>query len=196
MATATAKINGIGIQYDMSGAGPPVLFLNGHGARAAHWDRQRRALQPRYRVITFDDRAAPSGRVPAEPVYPVPQMADDAVALLDHLGIERAHLVGPSTGSLIAQEIALRHAERVRSLTLASAWPHPGPLDQITQPTLVVAAAEDTLPPPRVSLELARALPNARFEWMPGGPRFIAEYSDRFNEALLGFLDWLGAASA
>jgi len=79
---------------------------------------------------------------------------------------------------------------------VASAWPHPGPLDQITQPALVLAAAEDTLPPPRVSLELARALPNARFEWMPGGSRFIAEYSDRFNEALLGFLDWLGAASA
>jgi pimeloyl-ACP methyl ester carboxylesterase len=193
---ATATINGIGIQYDMTGAGPPVLFLNGHGAGAGHWDRQRRALQSRYRVITFEDRAAASGRVPAEPVYPVPQMADDAVALLDHLGIERAHLVGPSTGSLIAQEIALRHAERVRSLTLASAWPHPGPLDQITQPALVMAAAADTQPPSCVSLALAQALPNARFEWMPGGSCFIAEYSDRFNEALLGFLDWLGAASA
>ncbi len=196
MATATARINGIDIQYDISGAGPPILFLNGHGARARHWDHQRRALQPRYRVITFDDRTAASSPVPAEPLYPVPQMADDAVALLDHLGIERAHLVGPSTGSLVAQEIALRHAGRVRSLTLASAWPHPGPLGQITQPALVLAAAEDTLPPPRVSLELARALPNARFEWMPGGSRFIDEYSDRFNEALLGFLDWLGAASA
>ena len=193
---ATATINGIAIQYDMSGAGPPVLFLNGHGVRAAQWERQRRALESRYRVITFDDRTAALGDAPAEPVYPVPQMADDAVALLDHLGIERAHLVGPSTGSLIAQEIALRHAERVRSLTLASAWPHPGPLDQITQPALVLAAAEATLPPPEVTLQLARTLPNAQFEWMPGGPRFIAQHSDRFNEALLEFLAWLGAASA
>ncbi len=192
----TATINGIGIQYDMSGAGPPVLFLNGHGTRAAHWERQRHALESRYRVITFDDRAAASSRVPAEAVYPVPQMADDAVALLDHLGIERAHLVGRSTGGLIAQEIALRHAERVRSLTLASAWPHPGPLDQITQPALVLAAAEATLPPPHVSIELARALPNARFKWLPGGSHFIAEHSDRFSETLLCFLDWLGAASA
>jgi pimeloyl-ACP methyl ester carboxylesterase len=196
MATATAKINGIGIRYDMSGAGPPVLFLNGHGVCAAHWEHQRRALEPRYRVITFDDRGATSGGVPAEPVYPVPQMADDAVALLDHLGIERAHLVGPSIGSLIAQEIALRHAERVRSLTLVSAWPHAGPLEQITQPALILAAADDTLAPPEVSLELARALPNARFRRMPGGSRFITEHSDRFNEALLCFLDWLGAASA
>ena len=195
MAT-TATINGIGIQYDMTGAGPPVLFLNGHGARAAHWERQRRALESRYRVITFDDRGAAPGGVPAEPVYPVPQMADDAVALLDHLGIERAHLVGPSIGSLIAQEIALRHAERVRSLTLASAWPHAGPLDQITQPALVMAAAEDTLTPPHVSRALAEALPNARFRQLPGGPGFIAEHSDRFNGALLDFLAWLGAASA
>ena len=192
----TATINGIGIKYDMSGAGPPVLCLNGHGACAARWDPQRRALEARYRVITFDGRDAGPGDGPAEPVYPVPQMADDAVALLDHLGIERAHLVGPSTGSLIAQEIALRHPERVRSLTLASAWPHAGPLGQITQPALVLAAAEDTLAPPHVSLALARALPNARFEWMPGGSRFIADHGDRFNEALLGFLDWLGAASA
>ncbi len=188
MTTATATINGIGIQYDLSGAGPPILFLNGHGVRAAHWERQRRALEARYRVITFDDRTAAVGDVP--------QMADDAVALLDHLGIERAHLVGPSTGSLVAQEIALRYSERVRSLTLASAWPHPGPLDHITQPVLVLAAAEATLPPPQVSLELARALPNARFEWMPGGSCFITQHSDRFCAALLAFLDWLGAASA
>jgi pimeloyl-ACP methyl ester carboxylesterase len=196
MTTATATINGIGIQYDLSGAGPPILFLNGHGVRAAHWERQRRALEPRYRVITFDDRAAAVDNAAAEPMYPVPQTADDAVALLDHLGIERAHLVGSSTGSLVAQEIALRYSERVRSLTLASAWPHPGPLEHITQPTLVLAAAEATQPPPQVSLELARALPNARFEWMPGGSRFITQHSDRFCAALLAFLDWLGAASA
>ncbi len=196
MTTATAQINGIGIRYELSGAGPPILFLNGHGVRAAHWERQRRALERRYRVITFDDRTVAVGNTAAEPVYSVPQMADDAVALLDHLGIERAHLVGPSTGSLVAQEIALRYAERVRSLTLASAWPHPGPLDHITQPALVLAAAETTLPPPQVSLELARALPNARFEWMPGGSRFITQHSDRFSAALLAFLDWLGAASA
>lgn len=189
MATA---INGLGIQYDMSGAGPPVLFLNGHGSSAAHWARQRRALESRYRIITFDNRPD----MPAEPVYPIPQLADDAVAILDHLGIERAHVVGPGVGSLVAQEMALRHPERVRSLTLASAWAHAGPLGQITQPVLVLAGAEDTLTPPHVSRALAEALPNARFRQLPGGPSFIAEHSDRFNEALLDFLCWLGAASA
>src|SRR5712691_120005 len=117
MATATARINGIDIQYDISGAGPPILFLNGHGARARHWDRQRRGLQPRYRVITCDDRTAASSPVPAERVYPVPQVAADARALPANLGIDRAPLVGRSTGSPVAQELARRHAGRVRSLT-------------------------------------------------------------------------------
>ena len=192
MATAAVAINGIAIRYDVSGAGPPVLFLNGHGSSAAHWARQRRALESRYRIITFDNRPD----VPAEPVYPIPQLADDAVAILDHLGIERAHVVGPGVGSLVAQEMALRHSERVRSLTLASAWAHAGPLGRITQPVLVLAGAEDTLTPPHVSRALAEALPNARFRQLPGGPGFIAEHSDRFNEVLIDFLAWLGAASA
>jgi len=192
MATTATAIYGLGIQYDVSGAGPPVLFLNAHGSSAAHWARQRLALQSRYRVITFDNRPD----VPAESVYQVPRLAEDAVALLDHLGIERAHVVGPGVGSLVAQEMALRHSERVRSLTLASAWAHAGPLGRITQPVLVLAGAEDTLTPPHVSRALAEALPNARFRQLPGGPGFIAEHSDRFNEVLIDFLAWLGAASA
>jgi pimeloyl-ACP methyl ester carboxylesterase len=195
MATR-ATISDIGIEYDMTGAGPPVLFLNGLGSQAAHWAYQRRALESRYRVITFDNRGIGHVDAPLEFAHSIAQMADDAVALLDHLGIERAHVVGPSMGSLIAQEMALRHPERVRSLTLASAWPHAGPLDQITQPALILAGAEDTLTPPHLSRALARALPNGRFKRMPGGHYFIAEYGDRFNETLLGFLDWQGAASA
>jgi len=196
MATAATAINDIEIQYDVSGAGPPVLFLNGHGSRGAQWAHQRSALQSRYRIITFESRDVGHAATTVEPVYPVPQLADDAVTLLDHLGIERAHVVGLSTGSLIAQEMALRHPERVRSLTLASAWAHAGPLGQITQPVLVLAGAEDTLTPPHVSRALAEGLPNALFKQLPGGPGFIAEHSDHFNEALLDFLAWLGAASA
>ena len=196
MATTATAMNDPELRYEMSGAGPPVLFLNGLGSRAAHWAYQRRALESRYRVITFDDRGCGHDDVPGQPGDRICQMADDAVALLDHLGIERAHLVGPSMGSLIAQEMALRHPDRVRSLTLASAWAHAGPLDRITQPALVLAGEEDTVTPPHVSRALARALPNARFKRLPGGSGFIAEHSDRFNETLLGFLSWLGAASA
>jgi pimeloyl-ACP methyl ester carboxylesterase len=195
MATR-ATISGIGIQYEMTGAGPPVLFLNGPDSQASHWAYQRRALESRYRVITFDNRGIGYGDSPVESVHRIAQMADNAVVLLDHLGIERAHVVGSSMGSLVAQEMALRHSERVRSLTLASPRAHSGRLDQIMQPALVLAGAEDTLTPPHLSRALARALPKGRFKRMPGGHSFIAEHADRFNETLLGFLDWQGAASA
>lgn len=196
MTTTATAMNDPELRYEMSGAGPPVLFLNGLGSRATHWAYQRRALESRYRVITFDGRGGGHDDVPGQPGDIICQMADDAFALLDHLGIERAHLVGPSMGSLIAQEMALRRPDRVRSLTLTSAWAHAGPLDKITQPALVLAGEEDTVTPPHVSRALARALPNARFKRLPGGAGFIAEHSDRFNETLLGFLSWLGAASA
>ena len=124
-------------------------------------------------------------------------MADDAVALLDHLGIERAHVVGPSTGGLVAQEIALRYAERVRSLTLASAWPHPGPLDQITQPTLVMAAAEATLPP---AAGLARpgagAAERAIRRELAGGPASSPSTATGSTRRCWLSSSWLGAASA
>ena len=193
MATMATAMSDPEPTYTMSGAGPPVLFLNDPDSRAAHWAHQRRALESRYRIITFEEQGRGPSNVPGDRIC---QMADDAVALLDHLGIERAHVVGPSIGSLIAQEMALRHPERVRSLTLASAWAHAGPLGQITQPTLVLAGEDDTVTPPHVSRALARALPNARFKQLPGGSGFIAEHSDRFNETLLAFLSWLGAASA
>jgi len=188
---ATATMTGIGIQYDISGTGPPVLFLNGLCVRGSHWSHQRRALESRYRIITFDRR-----EMPADPARAIPRMAGDAVALLDHLGIERAHLVGLSTGGLVAQEVALRHPDRVRSLTLARSPIHGGRLGEITHPALVVAGADDRLTPPRLARALTRALPNARFQRLPGGPGFIGEHGDCFNETLLGFLSWTGAFSA
>jgi len=193
MATRAMTMDDPELRYEVSGAGPPVLFLNGAGSRANRWADQRRALDSRYRVITYDDLGSGPGEAPGRAGDGIRRRADDAVALLDHLGIERAHLVGPAMGGLIAQEMALRHPDRVRSLTLASAWTHTGPLHLITQPALVLAGEEDTVTPSRA---LARALPNARFKQLPGGASFITEHGEQFSETLLGFLSWLGAASA
>lgn len=97
---------------------PPVLMLQGLGADKHLWDLQRIALLPWYRTIALDNRGAGRSDKPYG-AYSLEQMADDAISTLDNAGVEDAHIVGASMGGVIAQLLALRHPERVRSLTLA-----------------------------------------------------------------------------
>ena len=82
------------------------------------------ALAERFRVIAFDNRGAGRSSGPPGP-YTTRQMADDAAALLDHLGIDRAHVIGQSMGGMIAQELALGDPERVDRLVLYSTVARP-----------------------------------------------------------------------
>ena len=113
-------VDGVRLHYRESGRrnGPPVLMIQGLGADKHLWDLQRIALAPWYHTIALDNRSAGRSDKPYG-VYSLEQMADDAIAVLDDVGVERAHVVGASMGGAITQIIALRHPERVRSLTLA-----------------------------------------------------------------------------
>ena len=112
--------DGVRLHYRESGrrSGPPVLMIQGLGADKHLWDLQRIALAPWFRTIAFDNRGAGRSDKPYG-AYTLEQMADDAAAVLDHAGIESAHVVGASMGGAISQIMALRHPERIRSLTLA-----------------------------------------------------------------------------
>lgn len=133
------RANGIAIEYDEAGPkdGPAFLLINGFGTQMTSWPDEFRdgIAKAGYRTIRFDNRdvglsqkfdgiipeipavmkAVAEGRkVPAP--YVLNDMADDAAALLDALGVESAHVAGASMGGMIAQTVALRHPRKVRSL--------------------------------------------------------------------------------
>lgn len=112
--------DGIRVHYEVFGRpnAPAVLMIQGLGADKHGWDMQRFVLAARYRVIALDNRGAGRSDKPFGH-YSLEQMADDAISVLDAAGVERAHVVGASMGGAISQIVALKHPERVRSLTLA-----------------------------------------------------------------------------
>ncbi len=106
--------------YEETGDGPAVLvFLSGLGGDHRAFSLAQRHFAKAYRTLALDSRdAGRSWR--ADAPYTTAEMADDVAAWLRALGVDRAHVVGHSLGGLVAQEVALRHPARVRSLALAS----------------------------------------------------------------------------
>lgn len=119
-----ATLNGNRAHYEVYGQGDPVLLVSGLGGAAVGWLLQVKDLSPRYRVITLDNRGVGETEMSDLPSYPTALLADDAAALLDHLGVARAHVVGASMGGTIAMELAIRHPRRVRSLSICCSWAH------------------------------------------------------------------------
>ncbi|GAA0504679.1 alpha/beta hydrolase [Paractinoplanes deccanensis] len=142
MATGVARHGTIEIAYEVEGPadGTPLLLIMGLGLQMLFWpDGFRRLLVERgFRVARFDNRdvgrsthlpgrglASPRVLLTRRPGYGLPDMAGDAVSVLDALGWSSAHVAGVSLGGMIAQLVAVLHPERVRTLTSLSSTPSP-----------------------------------------------------------------------
>ena len=113
--------NGIELHYEERGSGEPLILLMGLGAPGSLWEDHAAAYEQHFRCILVDNRGAGESDKPAGP-YTTRAMAADTAGLMDALDIECARVAGLSMGSAIAQELALAHPERVRSLVLISSW--------------------------------------------------------------------------
>ncbi|WP_170223208.1 alpha/beta fold hydrolase [Nonomuraea turkmeniaca] len=151
-----AAANGIDIAYETFGspAGRPLLLIMGLGAQLIHWDEElcRLLAEQGHHVVRFDNRDAglsthfhdagvPQAGAPTP--YFLDDMADDAAGLMDAFGWPAAHVVGASMGGMIAQALAIRHPERV--LTLTSIMSTPGP--ESAPPTAEALAVLTATPP-------------------------------------------------
>ena len=116
----TNAADGTRIHYELAGRddGEPLLLLQGLGADLKGWAAQRYALGRRFRLLLVDNRGAGGSDKPEGP-YDLEVMANDAVAVLDAEGVDSAHVMGASMGGVMAQIIAVRHPQRVRSLVLS-----------------------------------------------------------------------------
>lgn len=125
MIERTVRIRDFDCWYRHYGTdGDPVLLVMGFGMSGIAWHPQATRLEGHHRVVLYDSRGLGKSTEGAGP-HDLHTMADDTAALLDHLGWERAHVVGVSMGGMIAQHLALRHTGRVRSLSLIATSPGP-----------------------------------------------------------------------
>ena len=118
----TVQVGGHSFHVAAVGQGYPVLMIMGLGAPGDKWRPTIAGLQNHFRCIAFDNRGAGRSWKPEAPAYSTEEMAEDAVGILDALGLSRAVVLGTSMGGAIAQKLVLAHPERVQALVLTSTY--------------------------------------------------------------------------
>src|ERR1700690_1494199 len=114
-----APIKGGELHFEVHGTGRPLLLAAGLGGLGSFWNNQIHELATRFSVITFDHRGSGLS-TKSPPPYSIDGMAEDVLALADHLGHRRVLYVGHSTGGTIGQRLAARHSDRVDALVLSA----------------------------------------------------------------------------
>jgi 3-oxoadipate enol-lactonase len=117
LAVPHAEVNGQRLYYEVHGEGEPLVLVMGLSADITAWALQIPVWSQQFKVVAFDNRDVGQSSY-ADGDYEIADMAQDALALADHLELDSFHLVGVSMGGAIAQEMALAAPERIRTLNL------------------------------------------------------------------------------
>src|ERR1051326_9280104 len=119
---AFAVVNGVRLYYEDAGRGMPMIFVHEFAGESTSWALQVRFFGRRYRTIAFNARGYPPSDVPEDPLlYSQDHAVGDIRGVLDHLQIEKAHVVGLSMGGYAALHFGLLYPERALSLVVAGA---------------------------------------------------------------------------
>lgn len=121
-----AKVNDLDLYYELHGSGDPLLLIGCTGLDHTAWDNQVPVFAKEFQCIVYDNRGTGRSSKP-DSGYSTRAMADDAAGLLSAIGVDTAHIAGYSLGSAIAQELAINHPKKVKSLSLYATWDRPYP---------------------------------------------------------------------
>jgi 3-oxoadipate enol-lactonase len=174
-----AVVGEVEVSYERAGSGPPLLLIMGMSGSRLTWGKPFLAeLRRDFDVIAYDNRGVGDSSWMREQ-FTIAELAGDAIALLDSLGLDRVHVAGISMGGMIAQELALTRPERVRTLTLGCTYCG-GPGSALTSEPVIRRLTEAIM-----SGDRARSL---RTSWEVNVSPALAADADRyaaFTEAAL-----------
>lgn len=181
MSWATTT-DGVRIYVEDAGSGTAVLFVHEFAGDHRSWEPQMRSFSRRFRSITYAARGYPPSDVPEDvAAYSQGHAVSDAITVLDHLGIDRAHVVGLSMGGFTALHLGLRHPDRARSVVAAGVGygAHPDARDTFRAEAEAIASAFEAEGP---SFAARYAEGPARVQFQNKDPRGWEEFAGRLAE--------------
>jgi pimeloyl-ACP methyl ester carboxylesterase len=182
--------DGVALHTEITGSGQPLLFIHEFAGDHRSWEPQVRYFSASYRCITYAARGYPPSDVPTDPDgYSQDRAVGDAIAVLDGVGVQRAHVVGLSMGGFAALHLLMRHPDRVRSAVLAGVGygAHPDRQAAFRAESEAIAAAFEAEGASQVARRYA--VGPARVQFQNKNPRGWAEFA-----AVLAEHSALGAA--
>ncbi len=182
MAYATTD-DGVRLWFEETGSGAPVIFVHEFAADHRSWEAQMRHFGQRYRCITFGARGYPPSDVPEKPSsYSQVRATDDILAVLDHLKIPAAHVVGLSMGGFATLHFGFRHPTRALSLVVAGVGYGAEKEQQARFKSEVEVVARSLLEEGMVAFAAKYAYGPTRVQFENKDPRGFAQFEKELGE--------------